>query len=1265
MKKVLLKSMLIIAMMISLGASQVWGQTETIIYSTGFESADGFVASTVYNNPTPVFTGPAGHQWGTVYGTPSTTTPNTGLQSMQMRWYTTAPTVLGYTFTNFDMANVTKVTFNAKNTNTINVTASYSIDGGSSYVGDETFVLSTTVAPFTYNISATGQYPSVRIKFQIAYTTAPTATSRLIIDEIAVYGMSGGLQTVATPTFNPPTGTYSTPQNVVISTETPNATIYYTTDGNDPSNTSSQYFNPIPVNSTTTIKAIAYADGMNPSAIASATYTFIVVTQVATIAELRANPTGVNIYHLTGEAVMTFKQTFRNQKYIQDATAGILIDDLGGKITTVYNVGDGITGIKGTLAEFGGMLQFTPIEDPGPASSTGNTVTPQEITFAEFNTNFENYESELVKINGVTFTNAGQNFVNGMVYPMTDASAKASANFRATFFDVNYIGTQIPIYEVNVTGISNSRVEGNFLTARNLADFTPTSTEPSIIVTSPNGGELWEQGSTHNITWVSLNYSDNVKIELSGQLTPYVISASAPNTGSFSWTIPANQSTLPNYKIKISGVVGGTPVDLSDNAFHITGLLPDPEIVINEIHYNPSTAQGNDNLWEYMELYNKGDYPTDLGGWSIPGISYTIPSGTTLNAGAYVAIAVVPANITTYYGVTNVLGPYTGALGNSGEALVLKDGAGYTMDSVWYLPASGWPTAANGGGPSLELLNPDYDNTLPISWAASTAQYGTPGTQNSVYTTNGIITVTSPNGGENLLQGSTHNITWTSAYYTGNVLIQLFDVTLNSIIADLATVPVETLTYAWTVTQPAGTTYKIVISGDPGGTPTDLSNATFSITIPLNPAILVTSPNGGESWEQGSTQNITWTATDFTENVKIELNDGAKAITLLATDIPATAGTWSWTIPADQAVGSNYTIIVSDAVDGVPTDVSDAPFSIVALPSPAQIVITEIMYNPPETGNDSLEYIELYNAGLSAVNLAGWTFSLGVVFTFPDYSLNPGAYVIVSINSAAFLNLFGLPSLQWTSGALGNGGEPIELKSASGVVMDYVNYDDVAPWPLAADDFGPSLVLCDPSLDNSDGSNWTTAVEFVAKNAAGLAIYGNPGTSCSLNDAQRINIQGGWSGISSYVIPLNANVSDIFSPVSNDLVILQDFSSVYWPALNINTIGNMSTQKGYVIKTSRVAPAYTYLPVIGTTDTDKTIELAAGWNLLPVASLCNVDATTLFSAFPEIVIVKDVAGVNVWWPETSTYTLTTLTPGAAYYILVNSPISITFPACAK
>ncbi len=78
----------------------------------------------------------------------------------------------------------------------------------------------------------------------------------------------------ATPAFNPPAGVYSGTQMVSITTTTPNATIRYTTDGSNPTETSGiVYSGPITISATTVLNAIAYANGVADSSIALATYT--------------------------------------------------------------------------------------------------------------------------------------------------------------------------------------------------------------------------------------------------------------------------------------------------------------------------------------------------------------------------------------------------------------------------------------------------------------------------------------------------------------------------------------------------------------------------------------------------------------------------------------------------------------------------------------------------------------------------------------------------------------------------------------------------------------------------------------------------------------------------------------------------------------------------------------------------------------------------------------------------------------------------------
>jgi len=163
----------------------------------------------------------------------------------------------------------------------------------------------------------------------------------------------------------------------------------------------------------------------------------------------------------------------------------------------------------------------------------------------------------------------------------------------------------------------------------------------------------------------------------------------------------------------------------------------------------------------------------------------------------------------------------------------------------------------------------------------------------------------------------------------------------------------------------------------------------------------------------------------------------------------------------------------------------------------AQVVINEISYNPPESGNDSLEYIELYNAGVSPVNIDGWHFTKGVVDTFPNIVMNGGDYYVTAIRASAMENVFGITVRQWISGALSNSGETILLVDASGNLVDSVAYKKVDPWPTDPNGLGPSLELIDAAHDNNDGTNWQASGAGTGVIINGHEVKGTPGAENS------------------------------------------------------------------------------------------------------------------------------------------------------------------------
>ncbi|MFC2152123.1 beta strand repeat-containing protein, partial [Bacteroidota bacterium] len=187
---------------------------------------------------------------------------------------------------------------------------------------------------------------------------------------------------------------------------------------------------------------------------------FTVKAVASTIAALRTYEIA-EIVNLTGEVVVTYLHTSRNQKMIQDATAAILIDDDGGIITTPYSVGDGITGIEGTLGEYGGMLQFVPEADPG-AATAGYAITVQEPTMADFESNFEDYEGELVKFINDT---AADNASSGR-FDITDGTTTLTVD------DIYYADAEVGINNgttYTVTGFAYSYFT-NLIAPRDAAD---------------------------------------------------------------------------------------------------------------------------------------------------------------------------------------------------------------------------------------------------------------------------------------------------------------------------------------------------------------------------------------------------------------------------------------------------------------------------------------------------------------------------------------------------------------------------------------------------------------------------------------------------------------------------------------------------------------------------------------------------------------------------------------------------------------------------
>jgi hypothetical protein len=197
------------------------------------------------------------------------------------------------------------------------------------------------------------------------------------------------------------------------------------------------------------------------------------------------------------------------------------------------------------------------------------------------------------------------------------------------------------------------------------------------------------------------------------------------------------------------------------------------------------------------------------------------------------------------------------------------------------------------------------------------------------------VTVTAPNGGEAWDIGSTQNITWTA---TDNIGVTSISILLSrdggaTYTETLATGEANDGVYAWLVTAPVTTTARVkVIAYDAAANSgEDASNANFTIRDGTAPVVTVTAPNGGEAWDIGSIQNITWTATDDVGVTSIDIllsTDGGATYPHMIATGEANDGTYPWLVDGDPTLTARVKVIAYDAASNSAFDVSDADFGI-------------------------------------------------------------------------------------------------------------------------------------------------------------------------------------------------------------------------------------------------------------------------------------------------------------------------------------------------
>lgn len=163
----------------------------------------------------------------------------------------------------------------------------------------------------------------------------------------------------------------------------------------------------------------------------------------------------------------------------------------------------------------------------------------------------------------------------------------------------------------------------------------------------------------------------------------------------------------------------------------------------------------------------------------------------------------------------------------------------------------------------------------------------------------------------------------------------------------------------------------------------------------------------------------------------------------------------------------------------------------------AQMVITEINFNPPESGTDSLEFIEWYNSSASSVDLVGYQLVFGGAtrYTFPStYILPSNGIVVFALNPDAVQRQYSLGFLpiDWGTVGVSNSTTTVRILDGTNAIIDEVTY--LSSWQPSANGSGKTLIYCPSALDNSVSSSWGASAVNKTTIINAITLFGSPGS---------------------------------------------------------------------------------------------------------------------------------------------------------------------------
>lgn len=477
----------------------------------------------------------------------SATAPTYYTSGSALRMYAGSGNGNSYTITTLNGVKITSIEIYALASYTPSV--KYNIDGGDD--------IEATLNGTTYTISGIEASTSLKFRNALASGTTP----QLRITGFKVTYITSSTPTVATPTFNPAAGTYTSAQNVTISTTTADASIYYTTNGDEPTESSTPYTAPVSVAVSTTLKAKAYKAGMDPSATATAAYTInptptITVTEVDVPAMSSVVPnidteiiniTGTN---LTGEITLTI-----------DAIDGFDATVFGVSTPTLPSTG-GVATISFAPGAPGVYAATLKINSAGAAevtrtlNGTATLKTPEAtdatgVSPTGFTANWEIVEGATSYELSVYKKNSGGTTATDLFF---SEYLEGSSNNKALEI-YNGTGASVDLSQYKVELYSNGSASvGNMLSMTGILNHG----EVYVIYNSSANAAIQAVGDVSS-TVTYFNGDDAIVLK-KGETIIDVIGRVGEDPGT-EWTAAGGYSTLDKTLVRKSSVTGGVTVN--------------------------------------------------------------------------------------------------------------------------------------------------------------------------------------------------------------------------------------------------------------------------------------------------------------------------------------------------------------------------------------------------------------------------------------------------------------------------------------------------------------------------------------------------------------------------------------------------------------------------------------------------------------------------------------------------------------------------------